>query len=210
MLICIALWLSMRVPPGRIRRARLLRIAAAAIALVTIGTFLQVAANYVQRDRAFPVLLRLNGLRWEQQFVRFNGSHLQPDAAVPANLPHVNTPYARLALLPGTYPGFVMDEPHPDWRGYQFLSFSIVSADTLPLTIRLRVNDRGHDGRFADRYNRFIEIHPGLQEVRVALEEIRRAPVDRSLDLANIGAVAIYAYQLERPAEFYISELHLE
>jgi hypothetical protein len=168
------------------------------------------AAAYVARDRAMPALARFDGAWWERWFVETDESSLIVQAR-PAGLDaSVAEPLARLDLRPGAYPGISILEPHPDWTGYRALVITIVSDLDAPLRITLRVHDAAHDQRYEDRFNRALTVAPGVNRFRIALDDIRRAPDRREMDMRRIRGVLLFAYQRTQPTHVYLGAFRLE
>ena len=166
--------------------------AAALLVAVAAGEFARAVAVDVALARAMPTLARLDGSWWERDVVTPTAATLTP--ADPGHL-------ARLVLEPGTYPGLTLDELYPDWRGFRLLELTIVSDREAPLAMSIRVNDAAHDNRHADRFNRSLVIARGVNHVRIPLDEIRRAPDTRTMDMARIRTVILFAPGLVQPVE---------
>jgi hypothetical protein len=203
---------------GAARSARLRWVGAAGLVaalliLVAAGrTFIVTSAAYVARDRAFPTLFALDGSWWERQFVDVGGNHLTPAAPGITDRAAAGerVSLARLDLRPGRYSGVTFAEPYPDWRGYQRLSFTIVSDLDAPLPMAIRIHDAAHDHRYADRFNRRLTIRPGANHIAIAIDDIRNAPGRRQMDVGRIRAILLFASGLTRRTHVYVSPLRLE
>jgi hypothetical protein len=167
-------------------------------------------AAYVARDRAMPALARLDGAWWERWFVETQDSSLIVQARPPGLDSSFAEPLARLDLRPGAYPGIGIVEPHPDWTGYRVLVITIVSDLDAPLPIALRVHDAAHDQRYEDRFNRALTVAPGVNRFRIALDDVRRAPDRREMDMRRIRGVLLFAYQRAQPTHVYLGAFRLE
>jgi hypothetical protein len=167
-------------------------------------------AAYVARDRAMPSLAAFDGAWWERWFVETHDSSLTAQAS-PAGLDgSFAEPLARLDLRSGTYPGIGIVEPHPDWSGYRRLIITIVSDLDAPLPIAIRVHDAAHDQRYEDRFNRALTVVPGVNRFPIALDDIRRAPDRREMDMRRIRGVLLFAYQRTQPTHLYLAPIRLE
>jgi VanZ family protein len=167
-------------------------------------------AMYGQRGLAFPTLFRLDGARWERSFIDTRGSVLTPnarpaDAAAPFDLP-----LARLDLKPGTYPGLAFDEPYPDWSGARSLVLTFVSDLDASLPLVIRINDAAHDNRYADRFNRQVVIRPGVNRVVIPLDDVRRAPNRREMDMRHIRQIIVFGYRVTAPTHVYLGPIRLD
>ncbi|HQZ37459.1 MAG TPA: VanZ family protein [Vicinamibacterales bacterium] len=206
----VSIFLLIGVGTSRPRARRTMRALALLVATGIAVPLLLVVGLYVERDRAFPTLLAFDGSRWERRFLSLGHATLTRQVAPLSGQSPNSGGLALLSLRPATYPGFVLDEPYPDWRGYERLTFTAVLEEDAPLEITLRIHDRWHNGDFQDRFNRKLRLTPGAQQVVVRTSDIRTAPASRAMDMAQIRGVAIYAYHLERPASIRLGALRLE
>jgi hypothetical protein len=180
----------------------LLAVSAANLGLTT--------AAYVARDRAMPALAHFDGAWWERWFVETQDSSLTVRARPQGLDASIAEPLARLDLRPGAYPGIRIVEPHPDWTGSRVLVITIVSDLDAPLPLALRVHDAAHDQRYEDRFNRVLTVAPGVNRFRIALDDIRRAPDRREMDMRRIRGVLLFAYQRTQPTHVYLGAFRLE
>jgi VanZ family protein len=183
---------------------------AVSLLLAVAVPFLLVVGIYLERDRAFPTLFRLDGSRWERPFVSTGDAQLKPKAPLGAGLASGSGSLALLTFQPGLYPGLVLDEPYPDWRGFRRLVFTAFSDIDTPLTLTIRVHDVWHDQRYEDRFNKQIVITRGEHQIGIPLDEIRKAPRGREMDLQHVRGIVMFAYRLERPAHVYLGPFRLE
>jgi hypothetical protein len=192
-------------------RERLAALALAALLLVAAGwTLMRTSACYVARDRAYPTLFNLDGSWWESEFVELKQNRLTPGARTISGDDGQALRLARLDLAPGLYSGITFDEPYPDWRGRDALAWTIVSDLDQPLPIVIRVHDAAHDQRFSDRFNRRFTIAPGVNRLRIPIDDIRNAPDRRKMDLRRVRGVILFAFDLKKPASLFLGPLHLE
>jgi VanZ family protein len=190
-------------PSAASRRLNLARGAAAltGVALLAAAstTFARTVALYAERNHAMPTLFALDGSWWERALIGEEHGRLRP-----------GTGLARLDLEPAGYPGLSFDEPYPDWRGYRTLVLTIVSDLEAPLPMAIRVHDAPHNQRFGDRFNRRLLVQPGENTFRVPIDEIRRAPRGREMDLARIRGIMIFTRDLDHATHVYLGPLRLE
>jgi len=185
-----------------------LRLAASGLLLSVAAPFLLVCGIYIERNRAFPTLFRLDGSWWESRLISTGNATLVTSVTSPVDA-HDGVA-ALLLLRPGVSPGVVFDEPFPDWSAFHRLAFTVLSVADAPITLTIRVHDEWHDQRFADRFNRRIAIAPGENRVSIPLNEIRQAPVGREMDLHRVRSIMLFVYRLDRPARVYLGPLVLE
>jgi hypothetical protein len=200
----LALLLRGSDPASRTRTLR--RLIAALIALGVLTPFVATAAVYVQRNKALPVVIPLDGSAWERRLLSFHRSELVPGGCASRG----GDPLARLSIQPGTYPGFHLDEPYPDWRGFQRLVFRAVTEADQSITLTVRVHDARHDDRYTDRFNIAVAITPGDHRIEIPLDAIRLAPHGRQMDLGRIRGIGVFAHQLSEPRRVCLSAFRLE
>lgn len=119
----------------------------------------------------------------------------------------------RIDLNTAKYSGAVLNYGPGDWRGWCWIAFSIFNPDAQPIRLVCKINDRRHDitgYRYADRFNRRIDISPGWHRVRIPLDDVRRAPADREMDLGRITEFNLFAVRLPHPRTIYMDRLSLE
>jgi hypothetical protein len=165
--------------------------------------------RYGERDMALPTLFALDGSWRERPFVETRQSVLTPGARPAGATAGFDEPMARLDFEPGTYPGLVLDEPYPDWRWARSLELTFYSDLDAPLPLVIRVHDAWHDNRYADRFNRRIVVRPGFSRVVIPLEDVRRAPDQRRMDLRHIRQIMLFAYRLTAPTHVFVGPIRL-
>jgi VanZ family protein len=188
-------WLSAQKANTAPRTCRALRLSAGVIALAFLMPVMATAELYYQRDRIFPRLVQFDGSRWEQDFLVTRQAKLISNARPGLRDGSLPETFALLRLSPGVYPGFVLDEPFPDWRGFKRLEFFVYYDEDVPLHLTLRIQDRWYDGEFGDRFNREVAIHRGLQRVTIPLEDVRDAPIGRQMDLSQLRGLMLLRLQ---------------
>lgn len=213
---------SRRLPDGReehsrpLTRSRLFAIAGALLAAVLLllaagRTLIVTTAAYVARDRALPTLFPMDGSWWEREFIELQGSRLTPGVVPPVmGTSEVRGTFARLELRPGSYSGITFDEPYPDWRGHRSLVLTIVSDLDVPLPMAVRVHDAAHDHRYADRFNRRLLVQPGVNRFVIPIDDIRKAPDRREMDLRRVRGIILFAYRLTRRTHVYLGPVFLQ
>jgi len=116
----------------------------------------------------------------------------------------------KVNLNSGIYPGISLDYLDNDWRGYNHLSFDVFVEGTLPLKLSIRINDRKHNEEFMDRYNESFLLKAGHNHISVGLSEVRRSPMGRLMDMANITVLCMFSYNLKDPRTIYFDNFRLE
>jgi VanZ family protein len=163
------------------RRSRAL--AAVLLAAAMLSPFLWTCAAYLHRAWQVPVL-------W------------QPDSAL----------FARFSRWQGgTYPGLVIDEPAADWSRYAMLVLELRNRRARTSVVVVRAHDRTHTQRHADRFNAAFELPPdAVRTIRIPLEQLRRAPDGRQMDLGAMKGLAVFQTAARQPPFFQVREIRLE
>jgi hypothetical protein len=167
------------------------------------------SAGYLGRDSAFPVVMDFSR-PWAKLFTQFQGTSLALKSAPRGWLPSPPRDVALIAFGAGRYPGFVVQEPHPDWSGYDRLSFTVYSEMKEPVSLFVRIDDAHQNNRYTDRFNRRLGIRPGLNALSIPLAEVRDSPRGRKMQLTRIRRVAFFAVQPPAPFALYFDSLKLE
>lgn len=164
---------------GRTRLAALLIVTGCTINYLT--PIVSMARAYIYRDGQFPVLASFKSgleLSW---IVGYGISREIRDGALDVQFDRAQ------------FPGFSFHEPVPDWRKFQALIVDVENPETRLLKLGMRIHDKGHGREFIDRFNRRFELAAGERRMlRIPLEEIRRGPRNRLIDMAEISDVTLF------------------
>jgi hypothetical protein len=185
------------------------RLIVAAIAAAVLTPFAAVARIYLERNRAFPVVIPFSGSSWERRLLSFNQSELVPGGCEMFRTAGAD-PLVRLAVRPGRYPGFALEEAYPDWRAYRRLVFVAAMDPGRSMALTLRIHDARHDEGYADRFNTTIRLTPGEHRIEIPLDTLRLAPERREIDLGRIRGISVFAYRLTEPRQVCLSAFRLE
>lgn len=99
-----------------------------------------------------------------------------------------------------------------DWRGYDWLNFSIYNDQSDDLPIELKIFDSQHVRNgyaYSDRFNRLLMLVPGWNEIRVSLRDIQNSAQNRKVDLQNIAVVSLFIHRPSVPRRVYLDNFHL-
>lgn len=164
---------------GRTRLAALLIVTGCTINYLT--PIVSMARAYIYRDGQFPVLASFKSgleLSW---IVGYGINREIRDGALDVQFDRAQ------------FPGFSFHEPVPDWRKFQALMVDVENPETRLLKLGMRIHDKGHGREFIDRFNRRFELAGGERRtLRIPLEEIRRGPRNRLIDMAEISDVTLF------------------
>ncbi|MFC1641278.1 hypothetical protein ACFL5O_01120 [Myxococcota bacterium] len=108
------------------------------------------------------------------------------------------------------YPKLELTGPFCDWSAYRSLVFEVYSPATMPVTLEVRVHDRQHGKRYADRFNAVLDLKPGATTVAISLDQIAHRPAGRTMALARIEGIILFMGDTTPPTTLYFDELRLE
>jgi hypothetical protein len=193
------------------RRKWFLVLAAAALAPV-VWPLARAAIAYEIRGNEFPTLLGNDTLA-DRYFVHQSGIDMAP-ALLPPQWRQGDDPVSlRIRIVSGSFPRITLSEPQPDWRGYSRLMVDMTNPGPEPLSLTLRVNDRAHDNRRADRFRQAFTIAASERRVlSFPLAEIAASPAGRGMDMSRIARVILFGKNGSDLAgrEYYLTRLWLE
>jgi hypothetical protein len=178
--LSLAALFERRAAIGRGARAAALAVTLACL-FVYFEPIVSMARAYLHRNGQFPVLANFAS-RTELYWVVGFG---------------VNRDIVRGALEvdfdADKFPGLSLHEPMPDWRGFKTLVIDVENPEAIPLKLGVRVHDRRHGRTYGDRFNRRFEIAPTERRViRITLDDIRRAPRERLMDMGHISDITLF------------------
>lgn len=127
---------------------------------------------------------------------------------------HTHGAYGLQVVL-GTqkYAGLNLIGPYGDWSRYQFLQMDFYNPEREPLELELKISDTTHDNgsnRFDDRFNRKVMLTQGWSHIEIDLNEVRRAPRNRVMQMDKISGLAVFVIQLTKSREFYWDNIKLQ
>ena len=194
-------------------RGRLLRVILVLTAALLLATALlrvtTVAIAYLLRDAAFPRICEFDD-RWETTFVGVKDAVLTRGKPPAGWGRDASNRAAHITFLPAQYPGMSIREPHPDWTGYDRLVFEVYSEARAPVDLNLRIDDAHHNNAYADRFNRVLVILPGSNRIWISLDDVRRAPRTRPMDMTHIRGLTLFAVDPLMPFSIYLDGFRLE
>lgn len=164
-------------------------------------------AAYAHRAQAFPRILTFESY-WERKFLVIKSAELV--VVTPPVGWGMHNRVGKLRLKPAIYPGLLIQEPYPNWTGYRSLAFTIYSEMHDPIVLSLRIDDIHHNNAHEDRFNHRITVEPGINQFVVPIEEIKKGPTNREMDMTKIALIVLFA---SHPHELYtinIDNIRLE
>jgi hypothetical protein len=191
---------------ARIRTAVLITaILVLVAALVPLALW---SGAYLHRNGTFPAICDFDSY-WGNRFLRTEDARLE-SVAPPSGWIDARGEVGRVVFGVDDYPGLVIREVYPDWRGYGSLVFDIYSPANTSVNLHVRIEDFSHNGDFADRFNRATAIRPGASRVSIPLADIKEAPVGREMNMQAIRAIHLFVVGPEDELVLYFDNLTLK
>jgi hypothetical protein len=189
--------------PNRLKvMARVLLLSVALVCLVVYVTpIVNMTRAYMHRSKHFPVLATFDSRAQLFWIVGYGINREIHDGALDVTFER------------DRFPGFSFFEPEPDWSRFKTLVIDVENPDAEMLHLGVRVHDAGrHRGRrFIDRFNRNFEIPAGARRVlAISLEDIRRGPRDRLMNMAQISDVTLFMNRQEGARHLRLHQMRLE
>ncbi len=161
------------------------RIAAFAIAVACIVVYMsplvRMTRAYVHRNAQFPVLADFRSNQEMFWVVGYGVNRARVDDAL------------EVEFQAETFPGVSLHEPVPDWSRFRTLVVDVGNPDPVDLSLTVRVHDQRHNKQFADRFNRSFALRAGeRREIRIPLDDIRRGPRQRLMDMRHISDITLF------------------
>ena len=204
-----AVWDRSRWGQGDTLHRQLLLVAAALVLLLAFWPMVLLSWHYGMRQAAFPMLADFDSA-WQQPFLYAPRVEREIVPAPEGWTGHAGQPVTRVTFGPRPWPGIIIREPYPDWRGYEKVRFDVYSELTETRLIVLWIEDDAHNDRRSDRYERSFTVEPGLNEFSVTLDRVRNAPAGRDMAMDQISFMMLFT---RRPAEtfaLYVGDIWLE
>ncbi len=193
------------------KRALRIIYLAGASALLTVSLsspLLWLYAGY-QRDRAFPLIADFENT-WLNKFIDTEYSASYSIVPAPGDWKENSSNVVKVDFDTGPWPGLISRDVSDDWRNYNYFVFEVFNPQQQELQLVLRINDKHHNNRHADRFNRTYEIKPGHREIKVAIDDITRGPSTRKMDMEHVFGTMVYMLRPPRPYTLYFDNFRLE
>lgn len=190
----------------RVRQIFTIRLLVILLILVELFAPFTAVVDEVWSRYQFPVLSRFETPfeteRWESKEVKtrttdlaFEGKHS-----------------LRVSLSTEQYSGVFLKYFPQNWEGWDSLFFAVYNPLSSSLNLTCRIHDAQHvvNGQlYEDRFNRRLILHPGWNQLKVSLEDVRTAPRNRLMQLNKIASFGIFVVQLSSPIDIFIDDIRL-
>lgn len=155
------------------------------------------ARAYARRAADFPVLADFSR-SYDDYFMESSQSLIRW-VELPARWSRTPREKAlRVTFVGGPYAGIDFVEPVAEWTAFRELAIDLTNPGVDSLSVVLRVHDARHNHSYEDRYNKTFVLEPQQRTIlAVPLEEIRRGPRDRALDIAQVADFMLFVSMTE-------------
>jgi hypothetical protein len=190
-------------------RKLLILVISTIISIGAIYPLAYLAYAYYERDRAFPKITNFEQ-RWENSFLRPRNITLQRQANPDTRPGAHGQKVACITFMPVTYPTLFIEEPCPNWMGYDTLSFAIFSKQDTVLKLAISIEDSHHNNKYEDRYSLSLKVEPGPNQFNIPLKNIENAPSKRKMKMDSIRAIRLFAHKPANAFSVYIDNFELK
>ena len=185
-------------------------VAFASLAVVILMPLVTAVAAYVHRAQHFPVLFAADSAR-DLYFIEPINSMTPLRVAAAARASAPAGPALLVPLVGAPYAGVEFAEPCPDWSGFHSLRIEVTNPGPQVLLLNVRVDDRGPQRAYGDRYDGQFRVEPGKREVLdVSLDTIASAPTGRRLNLKAIGRLILFRDGDAGPSAMLVHRIALQ
>jgi len=183
------------------------RLASLVLLTAALAPFSTAVADEWMGRRSFPVLSDFE--------TPFESGRWEGSASHVIDRSHASRGNAslRVDLVPAEYSGVELVHAPRDWRGYRRLRIEVFNPGTDELELYGRIHDGEHDRRgrsYRERYNTVFRLAPGWNALTIDLDEARRGPASRSMDMSDIRSFMLFVSRLRAPRTIFIDHVRLE
>lgn len=180
-----------------------------AVLLVCVATwpFVRALVDATIARAQFPVLSS-----FETPFEQYRWKKLK-QIALDDTVARQGEKSLKVQLTTKQYSGVSLSYFPRDWRQYKKLCLSVYNPDPTELILNGRIHDASHGENghaYSDRFNRQFTLNQGWNDFQIALDEVRMAPMGRTMDMQKIEAVKVFVMEQPHPRVIYIDNLYLE
>jgi hypothetical protein len=174
-------------------------VVAAACVTTYVAPIVTMTRAYLHRNGQFPVLADFNS-RIELYWTMNIGVRRE-----------ISDDMLKVEFVADGFPGLSFHEPMPDWRPFKSLIIDVENPAKQPLDLGVRVHDLKHNHQFSDRFNRHFPLAPGERRtLRISLEEVRRAPRTRLMDMQQISDITLFRGAPTGSRQVWVHGMRLE
>jgi hypothetical protein len=184
-------------------------VSSVVVLLAAVSPLAKLGWHYGMRAAAFPVIADFDS-SWQQPFLSSPRADLSSVMSPPGWTEKAGQAVSVMRFHTAPWPGVIISEPYPDWRGFENLRFDVFSELDRPVPVVLHVSDVLHNDERKDRFNRIFTVNPGLNEYTISLGDLRRAPAGREMQLSQVSRMVLFTRPPQESFEIYLSDMWLE
>ena len=183
--------------------------------LVTVAILIAVSVNpvleildSVAQKQAFPMLASFERSR---ELGNWSGHRALLEQSTEWSTHSTTSLLAR--LQPGEYPGVAMLHMEQDWRDFRALQLDVRNGSQETQKIIIKIQDEQHSRTGFDYHDRFhyeFNLEPGQeQNVSISLDDVKAAPSEREMNMAEINMIDIFAVDVKKPFSLFVDQILL-
>jgi uncharacterized protein len=115
----------------------------------------------------------------------------------------------KVSLPPGQYPGISFKEIPSDWSRYAYLKMDIFNPSRDSVPFHIRIDDYKSNWEYANRFDRDVELKPGLNPISIPTHSINTNLRHRILNLHKIERLIVFVPNNQKSRELYIDNIRL-
>jgi hypothetical protein len=184
-------------------------IAGALVLAYAASPLASTAVAYAHRANSFPAVADFTqGVGEGFISTRFTSIDIEP---IPEPWASDSQRALRIDFYPGAWPGIDFTEPPPNWQGYRTLQVEVINPTSVELAFTIRIDDRQHNGREADRFVRTFEVAPATRTTfAIPVKDIELAPRGRTFDLTQVRRIIMFRSKSSSAKRMYLVGMRLE
>lgn len=117
-----------------------------------------------------------------------------------------------ITYLPAKYPSLGLRDFKGNWGDFNQLRLSIYNTQENSVDLILKIFDHQHHHtgyRYNDRFNKKITLTHGWNDLSFSLDEIKKSPESREMNMDEIYSFSLFMIQLKQSTTLYIDDVYL-
>jgi len=192
----------------KIYNNNLIRIILPVIIIIPLIPGIKGSLSYFHRSRQFPAINSFDS-NLERQYMEISNADVDFVNPPPGFKTRAHKKVCEIVFHPAQYPGIKILEPEPDWSLYQTLKLDVYSETDSDIVLAIAIADRSHNHEFNDRYTQTFTIKTGINEISISLEDIKKAPKNREINIKEIASILIFLVKPEIETILYFDNILL-
>jgi hypothetical protein len=116
----------------------------------------------------------------------------------------------KLELYPSPYPGFNPFTKISDWSPYKSLCFDIYNPAEKEERLIVRIDDRGDNTEYEDRYNQGFVLKRGMNHIKINMDSLVTSGTKRKMDTDEICKFLFFIHKPAEKVVLYVDYVRLE